>query len=157
MQHPSYTPNISWNTESMASRYHIGYSQCVAVRQDEQAVWGQSERWNVKWRSIIFVVIQGLELLSQSIMANTDKLLKVIQCSGELFFLRDYLSVPSICNSFLQKKKKKVFMEVKDKKASRKFNSSWGVLCDVLFSSICLFLSGLLWSITEPKCSCSTG
>lgn len=22
MQHPSYTPNISWNTESMASRYH---------------------------------------------------------------------------------------------------------------------------------------
>lgn len=40
-------------------------------------------------------------------MANTDKLLKVIQCSGELFFLRDYLSVPSICNSFLQKNKKK--------------------------------------------------
>lgn len=40
---------------------------------------------------------------------------------------------------FAKKKKKKVFMEVKDKKASEKFNSSWGVLCDMLFSSICVF------------------
>lgn len=46
------------------------------------------------------------------------------------------MPVPSICISFLQKKK--VFMEVKDKKASGKFNSSWGVLCDMLFSSTCL-------------------
>lgn len=34
---------------------------------------------------------------------------------------------------------KKVFMEVKDKKASGKFNSFWGVLRDMLFCSICLF------------------
>lgn len=49
-------------------------------------------------------------------MANTDKLLKVIQCSGELFFLRGYLPVPSICNSFSQKNKKMSSWRSKTKK-----------------------------------------